>query len=430
MPRRSVLSSGMAVRNRYDESRVSDSAATIAARVNTRLSEVNDAVYCTLTAEIDELRVDQHLLDLLRASIEGNVDTIFQALQCDIPLDHIEPPTASLEYARRLAQHGVPVNALIRAYRLGQQVVMDRLLTEIIGAPDLDPDLGLRVAARMTTLIAGYIDWISQQVVATYEDERERWLETRNSERAVRVRELLGATGEIDVDAVSTAIRYPLRRTHLALVIWYPDESGNELGRLERFLRDLTEALGAPENALFVATDRVTGWAWIPITGVDASSRVRTFVPGYADAPRIALGTALPGVDGFRRSHRQAQSARTVAIAAGAKLTAAGDPGLGAVALLAQNLPEAQVWVRETLGPLAIDTENDARLRETLRVFLQRGSSYKAASEDLVLHFNSVKYRVQRAVERHGRPIGDDRLDVEIALLMCHWFGTAVLTPA
>jgi DNA-binding PucR family transcriptional regulator len=39
-----------------------------------------------------------------------------------------------------------------------------------------------------------------------------------------------------------------------------------------------------------------------------------------------------------------------------------------------------------------------------------------------------VKYRVARAVERRGRPISDDRLDVEVALLLCHWYGAAVLT--
>jgi hypothetical protein len=38
-----------------------------------------------------------------------------------------------------------------------------------------------------------------------------------------------------------------------------------------------------------------------------------------------------------------------------------------------------------------------------------------------------VKYRVQRAVERRGKPIADDRLDVEVALLLCHWFDTKVL---
>jgi hypothetical protein len=29
-----------------------------------------------------------------------------------------------------------------------------------------------------------------------------------------------------------------------------------------------------------------------------------------------------------------------------------------------------------------------------------------------------------------GRPISDDRLDVELALLACHWFGQSVLAPA
>ena len=356
------------LRSRYDDSVVSDSAAAIAGRLSTRLSEVNDAVYDTLTAEIGELRVDQHLLDLLHASIEGNVDTIFQALQCDIPLDHIEPPTASLEYARRLAQHGVPVNALVRAYRLGQQAVTNRLLTEIIAAPDLEPDLGLQVVARMTTLIGGYIDWISQQVVATYEDERERWLETRNSVRAVRVRELLDATGEVDIDAVSTAIRYPLRRTHLALVIWYADESGNELGRLERFLRDLTDALEALGERV-VRRNRSGDRLGLDPTGsglaAQIPSRIRTFAESHPDAPRVALGTPLPGVDGFRRSHRQAHGARSVAIAAGPtsprRATLVSPPSH----CWRRTWPRRRCGCARHWGRWRRTPSNDARLRET-----------------------------------------------------------------
>ena len=62
-----------------------------------------------------------------------------------------------------------------------------------------------------------------------------------------------------------------------------------------------------------------------------------------------------------------------------------------------------------------------------LWVFLRTGSSHKAAGEELHLHTSSVKYRVHRAVERRGRPINDDRLDVEVAPILCEWFGTAVL---
>jgi DNA-binding PucR family transcriptional regulator len=85
--------------------------------------------------------------------------------------------------------------------------------------------------------------------------------------------------------------------------------------------------------------------------------------------------------------------------------------------------------VAAVLGDLASDNENDARLRETLRVFLGCGCSYKVAAEDLNLHSNSVKYRVGRAIARRGREIGSDRLDVELALLACHWYGSAVLQP-
>src|SRR5690606_30634745 len=109
------------------------------------------------------------------------------------------------------------------------------------------------------------------------------------------------------------------------------------------------------------------------------------------------------------------------------RVTAASDPGLTAAALLGRDLAEAREWVWQVLGPLAVDSDGDARLRETLRVFLLAGSSHKAAAEALNLHANSVKYRVNRAIERRGEPIGDDRLDVEMALLLCHWFGGSVL---
>ncbi|MGZ5363806.1 MAG: hypothetical protein ACXWZR_06970 [Mycobacterium sp.] len=35
---------------------------------------------------------------------------------------------------------------------------------------------------------------------------------------------------------------------------------------------------------------------------------------------------------------------------------------------------------------------------------------------------------MHRAFERRGRPISDGRLDVEVALLLCHWCGEPVLT--
>jgi DNA-binding PucR family transcriptional regulator len=110
------------------------------------------------------------------------------------------------------------------------------------------------------------------------------------------------------------------------------------------------------------------------------------------------------------------------------RFVAAQDPGLALASMLVADVPTLKHWIHDVLGPLASSTESDQRLRDTLRVFLRVGSSFKSAAGELQIHGNTVKYRVNRAVERRGQPIDNDRLDVEFALLMCDWFGDAVLT--
>ncbi|WP_051998813.1 PucR family transcriptional regulator [Gordonia rhizosphera] len=407
-------------------------------RISGQSNDLIGGIQQHLAAEIVELRGDTQLLELLRASVAGNVETVIDALRYDIAIERVEPPTAALEYARRLAQRGIPVKALIRAYRLGYQQMLDYTLAEIRKAK-LEPGPALDVFEAVSSVSFQYIDRLSEQVADAYETERERWVENRNSVRAVRVRELLDGpddhAGTIDVDAASTAIRYPLRRTHLAMILWtgQNDAPGRELLDLERFVRELGESLKLRDGALFVAADRVSGWGWLPLgdadSTADAIDHLRRFASDTPDALCLAVGAPLPGLNGFRRSHRQAQNARGVAVAGSSepRLTMAGDPGVAPAALLAGDLAQTREWVGDTLGALAKNTDNDARLRETLRVFLHENGSYKAAAEQLNLHHNSVKYRVQRAFERRGRSITDDRLDVELALLACHHFGSAVL---
>ena len=425
------------VDNQDDQAAVAESVALIIDRIGERAPDVIGSIQRYLAAEVVELRGDPALLELLRASVAGNVETVFDALRYHISIERVEPPTAALEYARRVAQHGIPVNALVRAYRLGQQQVLAHVLEEIRRA-GLEPEAALNTYEAISIVAFRYIDWISQQVTDAYETERERWVENRNSVRALRVRELLdSAAGSVDIDAAIAAIRYPLRRTHLAMILWTSadDAPGRELLRLERFVRDLADSMTLRDGALFVAADQVSGWGWLPLgtaATADPVEHIRRFAADSVDAPHLAMGTAQSGLEGFRRSHRQAQKARRVAVAGAQnrRVTAAGDPGVAAAALLTEDLAETREWVCETLGPLASDTDNDARLRETMRVFFGEGSSYKGAAERLNLHHNSVKYRVDRAVERRGRRIGDDRIDVEIALLVCHHLGSAVLMAA
>ena len=406
--------------------------AEAADRLHDRLAELSSGIQSLLEEQIPELRGDARVMELLGSSVEGNVDTVLHALRYDIAVERVESPTAALEYARRLAQHGVPVNALVRAYRLGQRQMNEIIFAEV-RAIDIPESVRYTVVEAITRTLFEYIDWISQQVVAVYEDERERWLENQNSLRGLRVREVLAANKAVDADALSTSIRYPLRWHHLAVIMWCPDEGtgGDALASLQRFIRELAQAAGAEANPLFVAADGLCGYGWLPFRAEpsDAVAAVCAYAEKRGDGPSLAIGTMAPGVEGFRRSHREALGARAVAMASGRHertVISASDPGLSIAALLGGDIAYAREWVNGVLGDLGADTENDERLRETLRVFLACGSSYKMAAEELAMHFNTVKYRVGRAEARRGRPIAEDRLAVELALLMCHWYGAAV----
>ncbi|MET8779429.1 helix-turn-helix domain-containing protein [Nocardia sp. NPDC004654] len=420
---------------RHDDVDTDRFIAAIAARMNDRVTDVSAVICAYLQDGITELRGNPRTADLLAASVESNVATILRALRYDLPSADVRAPLAAVEFARRLAQHGVPVNALIRAYRLGQRRMTELIFAElqILAIP---PAERIRVIERITVTLFDFSDRITEQVVAIYGDERERWMESQNSVRAVRVREVLDGRKNIDVEAVTEAIRYPLRWQHLALVLWYPEAEtdSDAIPRLQRFVRELGDAVAVASSPLVVAADQVSVWAWLPYRTAPGHlvADVRTFVTAHRDHPNVAIGTIAAGIDGFRNSHHGARRACSVALAreqSSSIVVAADDPGLMTAALLGGALAETRDWVREVLGNLAGDDEHDERLRDTLRIFLGTGSSYKAAATELNLHANSVKYRIGRAVARRGRPIGADRLDVELALLACHWYGPAVLWP-
>jgi DNA-binding PucR family transcriptional regulator len=408
--------------------------AELASRLGDRLPELVSVISEALRDDIPELR-DEAQLPLLDAGIEGNVTTALYALGHDTPVECVRAPTAALEQARRIAQQGLPVNVLVRIYRLGQRSFTHLALGELQRI-DVSSQVRVTIVERITETLFAYVDWMSQQVVEVYEEERERWLETQNSMRALRVREVLAGRQSVDIDSATTAIRYPLRWHHVALVVWYPADAGeaDEIARMQRFVRELGVAVQAGAAPLFMADDRSTGWAWLSfqVAPDGIVEAVREFSLQHRDSPSVAIGSPAAGVKGFRRSHAQAVAIRSVVLARkGAKPTvvAESDPGLSAAALVCGNIDDARAWIAEVLGRLAADTDSDARLRETFRVFLNAGASYTLAAEQLALHFNTVKYRVGRALARRGRPITDDRFDVELALQLCHWYGDALLLP-
>jgi len=409
-----------------------ESASAVSAALDPRVAELSADIYGLIVRDIPQLRSDKRVLALLDSSVAENVSTMLHILQHGIDLEKVHAPAAAEEYARRLAQRGVPIAALLRAYRIGSARFEDWCLQELGRQTDsasVVSAAGLRIAG----IVASYIDQVSEEVVSAYESEKENWLRNQSAARAARVRALL-RDEQADVSSSEAILGYRLRQHHVGVVTWIigAPGGGDALGRLERVTAEVAAEAHCEGKPIFIPQDEFSAWAWLPL-----GARRDIVLPGLgakgtsaADTIRFAFGEPAPGLPGFRRTHQQALSAHAVALAAGPSgplVTSFGE--VAPLALMSGSIELLQAWVTETLGALADDDEHNARLRDTLRIFLQENGSYKTTAERLMLHKNTVQYRVRKAEETLQRPIGPDRLQIELALLASHWLGRTVLRP-
>lgn len=162
-----------------------------------------------------------------------------------------------------------------------------------------------------------------------------------------------------------------------------------------------------------------------------APSRIRAAFESAGIRARLACGRVGDGLRGFRASLKQAERVKALALAGGAR------PGgrvmfyddVAPVALLADDLEELRRFVTDVLGDLSVDDERNSWLRETLREFLLRNRSYVATADAMILHRNTIQYRVIQAMELCGQNLDDPdaAFRVQMALEVCRWMAPAVL---
>jgi DNA-binding PucR family transcriptional regulator len=127
------------------------------------------------------------------------------------------------------------------------------------------------------------------------------------------------------------------------------------------------------------------------------------------------VGTPTQGIAGFAVSHREAQTALRIAAQSPRPQTLTLFADVEVVALISQSGDAARRFVDRTLGGLAAANETAQRLRETVLALLSAGS-VDAASRQLVVHKNTVRYRVAQAEELLGHPVVDAPIELALAL--------------
>ena len=402
--------------------------ARVAATVSRQAAAVSGNVYEVILRDIPELHDDKTVLSLLASSVDSNVGTCLQMMQHQIELSAVRAPSASLEYARRRAQRGTPLTALLRAYRLGHTCFSDWVLRELARQTS-DVALLTATTLAMSRIVAGYVDQTSEEIVAAYTRERENWLRNRSAARAARIRDLLSGQ-RVNVSATEATLGYRLHQYHVGLVCWAGDATAavDNITRLEHAVGHVAEKAGCAADPVFLPRDESSAWGWLPLGLRDTFDAAAASTGGLDDDIYFAFGDAAKDTAGFRLTHQQAVAAQAVALAAEpATPRSVAFSEVAPVAMMLGSADLLRAWVLTTLAGLAADDEHHARLRDTLLVFLRAGGSYKTTAERLTLHKNTVQYRVRKAEESLGRPVGEDQHDVELALRASHWLGSSVL---
>ncbi|MEU4928734.1 helix-turn-helix domain-containing protein [Streptomyces yokosukanensis] len=403
--------------------------SVVAENVGSHLSEVSRDIADYVIGEIPDLRGDTTVVKMLYASVAENVATLLHIFENDMPVEKVEGPAAALEYARRLAQRGISLSAMVRAYRIGHWRLLQWCLDEL-NRHSADDDLATATNRRMLHVSFAYIDRVTEHVIVVYQQERDHWLLSQTAARAARVRDIL-AERDVDPDRAEPALGYRLRQNHVGLVAWLPTLTGEEdgLARLHRVTDEIARRLDCSARPLFVPRDAILIWAWLPFgSRSEVSWKVLSTVLEHSDpAIRMCAGGLGFGIDGFRATHRQALRTQELAAIADPTPQFTDFSTVAPIALMAANFDDMRAWVWDVLGPLAVDDENSARLRETAQIFLDNGCSYTATAGAQILHKNTVQYRIRKAEEIMGRPVQQGHTDLEVALRAVQYLGSTLL---
>lgn len=321
-------------------------------------------------------------------------------------------PPEALDIARTVVRRGIESDTIYQSYRLGQQTFWRRWMgvaeQVVTSGPDLSDVLNLSL-----DLLFAYVDGILGRVMAEVEHEREQVRGGALARRTETIRLILDGA-PLETAATSRRLGHDLARHHTALVLW-TDTSEAQLGSLETAALAVGRAAGARQPLTLSAGAR-TLWAWVGSDGPLAIGDVANLLPDSDPGVRIAVGPTLPGMEGFRRSHDAALTIQRLLAGNPAGGRVATYEELEITALAAQDQQRAIDFVTATLGRLAEDTPSAARLRETLRVFLEEAENAPRTAARLHTHRNTILQRVSRATELLGYKPGEKRLAVELAL--------------
>lgn len=404
--------------------RLVDLIARIAQDVRSTEDEIVREMVAAATGLVPILGADVVIAGELEASCRANMRRFLAAASQVADPHPGKVPAEALDIARTLVRRGVDLDAIFQGYRAGQQVGWQRWLEAASRVVGPGPDLARVLEASLAVLFR-YVDDALRDVLAEAQREREAVLGGALARRVETVRLILDHA-PLEESTASARLGYDLSRLHTAIVLW--DEVPVAQGVLESCAGVLATAVGARRPLALVAGASAL-WLWLGTERPPEMLVVRRALEESRSNLRAAVGPTEGGIEGFRRSHEAAVEAHRIISGNSEGDRFATYAELEVTSLVAADERRAAAFVGSILGPLARDEPNAARLRTSLRVFLEEADNAPQAAARLHVHRNTVLQRVARATELLGFRPADRRLAVSFALELAHRLGSAVLAP-
>ncbi|MGW3434090.1 PucR family transcriptional regulator [Streptomyces melanosporofaciens] len=424
---------------------VEDAVARVGADPVRWAIELNSLVVRRIVGEVPSLGGSPAAVELLR---RGNEATTLRALFTLVEGPAAAPPTdeAILEGIHEFVHRAVPLERVLHGVRIGHAATTEAFLRAC--AELVDPEMAVDEVTAVSRELFSYVDDLSDTMIRAYLVEHEAWSTSAAAARADIVRSLLSdATATAtDVGEASRVLGYDLRRTHEAVVVWSDTPNGNST--LQAAATEALRARGATTTLVVpVASGRL--WAWgtvsrdgtvpsggsVPSGGTPRTGSWETIAEALSrQRTQAAFGTPGGGVEGFRRSHREAERGERIERlrreAGRVPRHATVYADVAAIALLATDLDAAGDFVRRELGGLATRTASMEALRTTLYHYIGAERSLADVARRLHVARGTVTYRVKRAQEVLGHGLDERRFALHTALALAEELGDAVLQPS
>jgi len=380
-----------------DGSSREQACAAVAAQLRLRHEEIEQTLLAyvrdTVPDRIGDLDVEYALG--LRAAVTAAVE--YGLTGIEVGDEWLAPiPGEVLIQSRRAVRSGVGLDTVLRRYIAGYTLLEDFVM-DAVEALDVGDAATLR---RLRRLLATLLDRLMSAIADEYCAEQERGRRSSAQRLGERVQRLL--VGEA-IDA--SELRYELDAWHLGLIA-----VGNNA---EQALRGMAAQIG--RAILLVPRGEETVWGWFGDRRRLAVADLATVLlaklpPGVT----LAIGEPAHGLNGFRVTHRQAESAHLVAQHRPQSLTRYADVALLAFALRDEGLARSLVDIY--LTPLDDSRKGYPVLRETVRAYLAAERNATSAAAALGVARHTVESRIRKAEEQLGRLLPACMAEIEVAL--------------